>query len=192
VNAKSPAAPSLGLGEKTPDVALIREEYPLPSNRKEIVDLLANVLAGGGVQKVVIALKEPMIVTRAVPKGDERVPTEIPPDELLQAARFSEIFEIPSPDDIPSHEYLFKGFAWLKARRLVGRALIVHSDRELRSWLKVDDFFDVSTVYGIDTKVDAELPEDTALLLGSLPGSPDKIVAGLRLLMNLRPLRGSK
>lgn len=177
-----------GLGDDAvPDVVVVREEYPLPGTRKEIVDLIFSVLSGGGVQRLIVALKEPMQVFRAVPKGDARVPQEIPPDELLLAARYAEMHEFNFAQELPAHEHLFRAFAWMTARRLKPRALLVSSTKELRRWLEVDDLFDLTEVFGLEVKEDPEVPEDTALFLGIVPGIQDRVSASLRLSMNLPP-----
>lgn len=177
-----------GLGDSsTPDFVLVKEEFPLPKSRKEIVDAVAHILQSGGVQRLTIALQEPISVLRAVPKGEVQTPVEIPPDELLLAARGATIHEFNFDIDVPSYEHLFRAFAWMSTRRLKPRALLVHSLEELRTWIEVDAVFDLSTVFDVEVKVDPELPEDTVLFLGIVPGRPERIEAGLRLSMNLPP-----
>lgn len=178
----------IGLGDtKKAEFVLMKEEFPLPDTRKEIVDLFASVLQGGGVQKVVVELRKPMEVYRAVPKEDAQVPSEIPEDELMLAVRSSEIQEFNFASNPTSHEHLFRAFGWMGSRRLKVRALVVHSEDELRRWLEVDEIFPLEEVFGVEVKASPELPEDTALLVGVAPGVRDRVASSLRMSMNLPP-----
>lgn len=179
----------VGLGDSTKkaEYVITKEEYPLPDTRKGIIDLFTNVLQVGGVQKVVVELKKPMEVYRAVPKDEAQGPTDSPEDDLyLQVTEQSEIHEFNFSSNPTSHEHLFRAFSWMSARHLKPKAILAHSDRELRKWLEVDEVFPLEEVYGVEVKTFAELPEDVVLLFGTAAGQ-ERADASLRMSMNLLP-----
>lgn len=175
------------LGDSARSYVLVDETYGLPKTRKELIDLIERVLTPGGVQKIVVEIGKPLAVKRYVEPEtvDAEGPQELPPDEMLIAARNAEIVELPFVEGISAYEQLFKAFMLISQKRLSAGTLLVHSPEELRQWLEVDLLVDISQVYGVLVKADEQLPEDTALLVATEPGSPNAVALSVRMSMNL-------
>jgi hypothetical protein len=177
---------SPGLGEsKKDDNVLTKEQYPLPDSRKGIIDAIVDILSRGGVQKLVVEVKKPIEAFRLVSKAELNAPQEIPPDELMLAVRNAPMQDFNFKTELPATDHLFRAFAWVSSKGYRPRALMAHSEEELRAWFDVDEMFPLDEVFGVETKIDAGIPEQTAVLVAVSPGMQDHVATSLRISMNI-------
>jgi hypothetical protein len=166
------------IGDAAPEFVLSRYEEPLPETRREVVTLFSSILNRGGVQKVTIELGRPIQVVQLVDKSMAVPPTEAPVDELWAAIHNSKMEEFLVPENMKlwmtgtksekwsSFMTLFFAFAELSGKDLKPKALFCHDYGQLQQWLYLPDRFRVSSVFGIDAKEEADVPEDAVILAG--------------------------
>jgi hypothetical protein len=164
----------------------MREEYPLPKSRQEVISAVGRILNLGGVQQLVIKLGEPIKVYRAVlANGD--VPTtldELESQDLYDQVRNSpmESFEFKVKDQ-SGYEVIFLAFKRITNDRLVARSFIVSNVKMLRAWLGLMAMEDVETLYGVPCVVHADIPEDVLLLVATSLDKPEGVELTMRLEM---------
>jgi len=182
------APPSLG---DAPEVELktVREEYAAPQSRKELLIAIERILAGGGVQKLVVQYGEPIRVSRRV-KADapgEAIPEELALDEdIMAATRNAPMEALTYSEPLTPFEYLLRSFNVLFNRKLYPKAVLVNRTSELESWTGIRPLNSLFTVSIFEYK---EMPEDSILLVGAKVDDPDTVALSLRLTMDRKPKR---
>lgn len=181
----SPRPPSIG-DAGAERYSLVKEEYPLPKSRQEILTAVGRILNLGGVQRLAIRIGEPIQVYRAVSANGE-VPTtleELEAEDLYSQVRNSpmEAFEFKVKDQ-SSFELLFVAFQTLAARGLAAKSFMTRDPKLLKAWLGLGALDSVATVYGVPCMTHADIPEDILLLVATSPESPDSVALTLRLEM---------
>lgn len=156
--------PSIGDGEK-PNYVLSRSEVSLPPNRKEVVATVERLLNEGGIQKLVIEVGRPIQVTRLVDSATYAPPEEAPPDDFWGQVRNGRMEELRAASN-DSYRLLFQAFQLLTTRKLKPKILFIHSYARLRAWLQVDSIFPVDVVFGVETALQQDIPEDAVILAG--------------------------
>ncbi len=168
------------LGDASPKYRLVEETYPLPGNRKDLLGLIQNVLEKGRVQRLLVEIGHPLRIRRAVPDEEEVGEVVFPIGDLILAVRNHEIVEL-KVSSISPFESLFHAFAILAGRRFKPRALLVHSQDELREWLMLPQTFPLLEVMGVEVVVEGEVPEGTILLASVDPASQDEVSFSVRI-----------
>ena len=181
----SPRPPSIG-DASSERFSLVKEEYPLPKSRQEVLAAVGRILNLGGVQRLAIRIGEPIQVYRAVSINGE-VPTtleELEADDLYAQVRNAtmEAFEFKVKDQ-SSFEMLFVSFQTIAARGLIPKNFIVSNLKMLRAWLGVGALDSMTTIYGVPCLTHPDVPEDILLFAAASPESPDNVAFTLRLEM---------
>lgn len=171
------------LGDSPKKYVLKDESWEPPGSREGLLKTIKDIVAGGGVQKIVVELGKPILVKRYV-EPEEFVPSEMPVEDIMLAIRSAELIELPFVEGQLAFEQLFRSFLLVSQKLLKPLALVVHSSTELRRWFEVDPLINLSTVYGVEVRIEETCPEDTALLLAGDTGS-DQVSYGVRMSMNL-------
>jgi hypothetical protein len=173
----------------TPKYIINKEEYPLPTSstptvaRKEIVTTVEKILNGGGVQKIVVALNQPIRVYRKVLTDGIPMVEELVDGDLISAIRNVEMGTIPQHPGMGPFQTLLLAFGEVTSRRLAPRAFMVSSEKELRDWFGVGPEWLTSEVFGVEVVVHGEIPSETALLVASVYDDPADVVFSVRMEM---------
>lgn len=182
-----PKLPSLG-DEPDMKYKLIHETFPLPGSRKELVRGVEQILGGGGVQKLVISIGQPIKVTRAVADdGMEGVPQELADDDIISSVRNVEMREyLPSGTEGP-FEYLFDAFHFIESTevdkaRLQPKVFIVKKMSQLATWLNRKS---VSNLFGVDVMTHKEVPEGALLFVAANIADIDEVRLSLKMEIDL-------
>lgn len=174
--------PSLG-DESRDKMFLQHSERELPSQRKELIAAIENILALGKVQKIVIEIGRPIKFSRLVSNPIEvEEPTSVRDDDVFSGVRNSEMMEFVFEKELPLTEYLFKAFGILTQRKIKARAFLVKNFDLLRANLGVDVMWDLSELYGVEVLKNSNVPDDVLVLAASRHGEED-VVFSLRMLM---------
>lgn len=175
------------IGGAITDLKKIQENFPLPGKREDVVVAFGRLLNLGGVQKVVVEYGKPMQVTRLVPAAqlsEDLAPEELPDDDVVNAARNSEMEEFTYEEELAPTLYLYHAFHALSLRKLKARYMVVNNFRALKTWLKANL---VTEVFGVETREHKEIPDGVLLLVASSPEDADIITFSLRLEMREKP-----
>lgn len=180
--------PALGDAVET-EFLLQHEEHPLPQLRKEIMARIENVLAGGGVQKLILEIGRPIHVYRLVRKEDAASPPEeIPADDLWAQVRNSRMKELGVDAGTDAFRCLFYSFDAMRTLKLKPHRLFVQSTGLLRRWLKLAPDFRLPEVFGVEVEEQLDVPEDCAILVGvSYDETNTQETTGLRIPLDLPP-----
>lgn len=166
-----------GIGQDKPDLKVVKEEYPLPGNRKEVLIACENILKKNGVKKLVIELGQPIRVERYV-KYDAVGPSqEIIEDDLYFAVRNAdiEVYVPGGPDEpIDGLRAMFYLFNKARSRGLVPKAILVNNYEAFYKWLDIRDI-KAESAFGVDIAFHKEVPEDVLLFVCSKSDEPDVI-----------------
>lgn len=168
----------------------VTETYPNPGERKAVVATVDRILNLGGVMRLVLEYGKPLTVHRMVRKGEmPEAPQELLDDDIYAAARNAEMESfVPKTltgkrEALSAFEVLFQAFDVLSKRRLKPKIMLVHQLSELRAWLRVDAYQDVSEVYGVSVRPQKDIPDDCVLLVATTWDDYDTVVFSLRLEM---------
>ncbi len=172
--------PSLGDGGKI-KTYIIKEERPLPSNRKEIISVFEDILNLGLVQKVVVEIGQPIKITR-LSKEDLSVPENLKEEDAFANVRNAEIREFPREKDHSFHQYLFQAFSLITQERLRPISFLISNMSRLRQCLGVGMMWNLSEIFGVEVIKSEEIPDDVILLSAS-KHTGDEIVLSLRMLL---------
>lgn len=181
-------AKPLSLGDSTLKLKPLREEYPLPDNRKGVLAAIESILGRGGVQRLLLELGNPIRVTRMVRPDEAPDVQELPDDNLLVAARNAPMEEFVLSEKHTPFEYFFKAFYRLTQKRLTARAFVVNNIPTLKKWLQLDEMFDLQELFGVEVIEDTDMPSDALLLVAIRPQESSawlEVAMSLRLAMNL-------
>lgn len=171
----------MGLGnEGSNRFTSIVEKFPIPETggRRALVSTVEGIIKLNGVQKIVIELNKPIIVTRLV-DGSQEVPQELVNDDIMSAARNAEIQEFLSQDNELQFKYLYRAFSKLSEKRLQPKVFLTHKLKELEDWLNLE--LTSLELFGVEVLEHLELPEDTMLLIASTFNDPDMVTFSLKL-----------
>lgn len=169
-----------GIGQDKPDLKVVREEHPLPGNRKEVLIACENILKRNGVKKLVIELGQPIRVERYVKYDAVGPEQEIVNDDLYLAVRNAEIQDY-DPKKNGGLETLFFAFQRITDRGLLPKAFITNDAKVFFAWLGVDPV--TSTVFGVDLIEHKDVPDDVLLFVCAKVDEPDVITVTLKLSM---------
>ena len=180
------------LGDADKKFILVDEKWETPAGREPLLKMLKDIIAGGGVKKLVVENGKPILVKRYVEKGTIPEIEDAPPEDLFAAARNAEIVELSveiGVNDLSfskrAFKHLFQAFHMVSMRGFKASKLVVHSEKELRTWLSVDTLIDVSVIYGIEVVITEQLPEDAALVVAMVEGSTDLVAFSVKIPMML-------
>ena len=168
---------------------MIGETYPLPpstaGDRRPLMALLERVLGLGGVVRLVLEYGKPLRVSRLVSKDEmPDAPEDLVDGDIYNSARNNEMADLGAVfEKEGAYEALFRAFNILTSKHLKPRALLVHTHKEMNSWLMVEANREIPEVYGVEVRTYKEIPERTALLTASTWGDPDTVVFSLRIEM---------
>jgi hypothetical protein len=155
---------SLGDEAKT-DYALSREEHPLPTSRKEIMARIETLLSLGGVQKLTVELGRPIRVDRLVDRSAlAGAPVEAIPDDLLSQIRNGEMGELRALSKWTPYEVLFHAFRAISDKKLKPAAIYCRDFGVMRKWLGLDNGFNLDQLFGIDSILSRDMPDDAFIL----------------------------
>lgn len=155
----------------------VRETYPLPSSRAEIIKKIEEILAGGRVQKLVVQVSEPIRVERIVPKKADEVfdPAELPEDDYAAAVRNSELQDLDVPDGTDPLEAIRRAFVVLRKKDAKATAVLARSPVLVADWIGSEEAAD--ELFGVRVRYSLEVPEDVVILCGTTdPDDPFSIV----------------
>lgn len=173
---------SLGESPKK-NLMLVRETYPLPSERKDIVSKIGEILQKGKVQKIVLSVGNPIHVDRFVDGLDAGPqPEEVPYEDLWLEVRNSTLLDYVSIPSMSSIENLSK--AWDMITDQNCRAEVIFTPRNFNSkdWL---GFSIKDSLFGASVEVHKEMPEGAVLLVGV----NSDITIGIRVPIDI-PMKG--
>lgn len=174
------------LGDATPaKLVKVRETFPLPKGRKEVLAAVERILNLGGVQKITVELGSPIKVTRAVEPGSE-APEELQDDDLMAAVRNTQMEEFVFAEPLLPTNYLFRAFHLLSQRRLQSMAMVVNSTATLKKWLGVEKAFDLVELFGVPVRTHKEMPDDGLLMVAAHPDDMDTVAFSLKLAMDIK------
>ena len=179
-----------GIGDESrAEFALAREEHPLPATRKELIARIETLLSLGGVQKLVVELGRPIRLDRMVDKGSlAGAPIEAPPDDLLSQIRNGEMQEMTTMGSWSPYQVLFFAFHTVATRKLKPAAIFCRDFGLMRKWLKLDNNFDLTTIFGIDAIRSMDMPDDAFILAAvSYDETNTEATLGLRVPMDMPP-----
>ena len=151
--------------EKPP--VLIKQEFPLPTDHKGIVELIADILKKGMIQRIILAVGKPVVVERMVREYEEGTEPVLGTEgeTLLKRAMESEMRDLPLPEDeLNPFEKLFLAFSMLKTAKPA--AIFSNSPVGLRDWLGLDGGFPLNGVFGVPVRFDKDVPSRSVLLVG--------------------------
>lgn len=172
---------ALGAEEKLKFIT-ITDTHPLPSNRKELVEVFQEILALGHVQKVTIELKKPIVFQRLVPENlvtEGQKPVE---EDPLDGVRAGEVADFNSPKSSP-YEVLYDAFERLG--QFEPKLIVVGNYGLVRKWLKLPHKANLDRIYGVKTAQSSNMPEDVIVLAGVHSSDPEHIVYSLRIAMEV-------
>lgn len=181
----SPRPPSIG-DAGAARFNLLREEYPLPKSRPEVLTAISRILNLGGVQQLMVKLGEPIKVYRAVP-ADGEVPTTL--DDLEAKDLYAQVRNAPMESfefkvaNQTGYEAIFLAFRHINSNRLVARSFMVGNWQMLRAWLGLGALEDVTTLYGVPCVSHEDVPDDSLLLVATSLDNPDGVELTMRLEM---------
>lgn len=178
------------LGDTDQEYRLQREEHPIPKNRSDLLKKLTELINAGGVYRLYLEAKKPILVDRNVPvvpgEKAEILESELPmptlAEILIDTARNSPIDEYvfwaktPPP---PPHKYLFQAFNMITRKRLRVRAILVHDAQRVMNWLEVDDWH--GKVFDVEVLEHKDLPPDAALVLGTASVDSNEVEYSVRI-----------
>jgi hypothetical protein len=182
----SKAIPSLG---DTPEIKtkLIREDFPIPpGGRPALLAAIERVIAGGGVQKLVVELGQPIRVLRRV-RADlpgEELPEELYEDDLMGAVMNAELEDVPLPSKTDPYQYLYRAFMLLPLNKCVPKAILVNRLQLLTAWLGVP-YSGPMMLYGVEVHTHKQVPDDVLILVGAKADEPEVVAHSFRLEMNI-------
>jgi hypothetical protein len=167
------AATELGAAE-APKMHAVTESVPLPTNRKDLVQLFQKILELGRVQKVIVEIGHPVLFKRLVAEEDitEETMKEWDP---LDEVRAGDLSELPAADLSPM-ETAMAAFGLLEENQAIPSALLVGDEPAFRKWfgLKTNSFF------GLQVMPSQGLMAESAILAGVDPEEPDNIKFSVR------------
>jgi hypothetical protein len=170
-----------------PGYRRMTEDFPLPSTREKIVELVKLVLNMGGVQRLVIDAHQGKMIARRAVKNEEAqmpgFPTELlEQEDLFASARNAEMRELDTRG-YPPLAVLFRAFHLITQPGLEPRAFVVNTLDELRRWLGLDELFDLRALYGVEVVESRNMPPESLLLVAHNPAAedPDRVVFSLRM-----------
>lgn len=176
----------VGLGdEPAVEFKTIFESYPIPEGgRKGLLSFVDHILSAGGVQKMVIEIGKPLQFWRKVKAAEEGedVPEELLEDDLVAAARNTDMEELIFQEPLSAFEYLFRAFDVIESRRLVVKAIMVSSPAESAAWFGSKK--QVKTAFGVEVLPHKDIPDGVALVVACLPEDPTVVLLSLRLEIN--------
>jgi hypothetical protein len=184
------------IGDEEKDAyKLISETFPWPKGgRKELLRGIEQIINGGGVQKFVVAVGQPIRVTRAVKdNGEIELPQDVVEDDIMSAVRNAEMREeLALPDSDPL-DYLFQAFLTLRNTRveeatLQPKVFVVKRLQQVRQWLDKPDM--PAEMFGIDIIEHKDVPDDALLFVAALANDIDVVKFTLKLVMDM-PWRAS-
>jgi hypothetical protein len=181
---KQPAS----LGDEEPaKFKLIQETFPPPKNRKELLRSIEQILQGGGVQKLLLKVGDPIRVTRAIKDEgtSDAAPQELQMDDVLEVALNVPMEEFLPETGISPYEYIFQGFVRLGAKqidgvRLLPRMFITKQMGPLMKWLRVKSLTDIC---GVEVQEHKEMPENSLLFVGANATEVDEIRFSLKMVI---------
>ena len=167
---------------------IIQEEYERPPNRDALLSKVRDLINAGGVQQLVIESGAPIRVRRSIPvdPNEPTLPEGLPEDDMMSAVRNAPMEEFLMVGKLTSHEYLFRAFGILTAKKLRPLVLIANNKSDLLAWLHVDKFAEVTEVYGTAIMFHKEVPHDGAVLVGCQPELQDSVAFSLKLEINVK------
>lgn len=146
------------------NLTLIRETYPLPSERKEIVNKVGEILQKGKVQKIILSVGNPIHVDRFVDaEMAGPVPEVIPYDDLWLEVRNSTLLEYLHMSGMTSAENLNR--AWDMITEQGCRVEVIFTPRNFntKEWL---GFPTKGFLFGAAIENHKEMPDGAILLVG--------------------------
>lgn len=172
-----------------PGYRLVRESYPLPPTRPQVVEQISSVLDKGMVQRLLVQVRQPIQVVRLVKESEADPEAEGMDLDIFQQARNAEMVDFP-PRGLTAYETLFFAFRTLGKKDLVPLAVLVRDPEMLVAWLGLSlDADEVKDVFGVPIRVfvgsEDDFPDDVLLLTAATKDEPDSVFMSLRLAMDL-------
>lgn len=177
-----PVVASLGDIPKK-NLTLVKETFPLPSERKEIVTRIGEILAKGGVQKVVLSVGNPIRVDRFVSSdtvGPQ--PDIVPYEDLWMEVRNSTLLEFGKHSHLSEMANLYMAWQMVTDQECKVEAIFCPPKMDIKGWLGLpikDSLFGASIQYNM------EIPEGAVILVGV----NSQITIGVRLPVDM-PKKG--
>lgn len=179
-----PNIPSLS--DKAP-LKRIRETFDRPKDRDDLIASISRILSLGKVQKLVVEVNQPIRAERLVPQ-DQEVPEDMKDleeghDDWMNIVRNGKLEDFPNRG-MSSFQYLFNIFNLVAQKRLKPKIILVHALGEVRSWLELGAFVELTSLFGVEIATHPQVPDDTATLITEDPDDADAEVYCMRLVFD--------
>lgn len=185
--------PSIGDGDRA-EYRLLKEEYPLPATRREVVAAVETILNAGMVQKLVVEVTQPIKVFRLVHKDElqSSPPQDLPADDLWGRVRNGRMEELATLKTWGAFQVLFEAFATVTHFKMKPARIFVPSLGQLREWLGIDKTVPLSQLYCVDIEVAKGMPQDCCILAAVSYDEANSDALGLRIPIDLPKKEGGK
>lgn len=176
-----------GLGNGKPEIKVVREEYPLPTNRKELVAAFERVLARGGVKKFVIELGQPLRVDRYMKFDDVGPEQEVVSDDVYNAVRNAHIipYTFDKEKAVDGMQTMFHLFQRTWDQGLVPKSLLVNNAEVFFEWLGVGNSVLKDNAFGVELVAHKDVPDDILLFVCAKPEEPEAVAVSLQTPMDV-------
>lgn len=162
----------------------------MPDGRKALLAAIEQILAGGGVQRLIVRYGKPIVVVRAV-KDDgsaPELPSELLDNDIMAAVRNVEMEEFLTEKEETPFEYLFRAFNILNGMtvdgtRLQPKIFIVKKLSYLYQWLGVQA---LASLFNVEIMQHIEMPEDGLLLVAANASDIEDVKFSLKMELDLQ------
>lgn len=161
-----------------PALKLVHETHPLPTNRSHLVKRISEILARGGVQRLVIGVGQDIVVSRLVERSPDEPPAESGLSDLMALIRNVPLETFYCTEKAPIR-VLTKAMCAIGRKKLSPVAIVVHRTKDFKDYIGCLDP-DLDEMFGIPIVADPEMPDDSVLVPASTSLEPDSVTFCLR------------
>lgn len=163
--------------------ALVKEQYDLPSSHPLIAAEVERILGLGLIQKLVLEVGEPIRVFRFVKRDPNEPPLEeIELKDLYNAARNTNMENFHFSGD--PMRTIFEALAFMRRGEAIPKAFLCNNYNAVRRWLELPYNFYVQHIFEVALFEEAEIPEDSLLLIGRDPADEEVVTISYRIAMD--------